>query len=90
MIDRIGNRSKLEGFTKSRLPEFTPEEVEYIKGTADFFGLNHYTSCVVSYIEDYGIGEYNFYTDKSTNVWLDDSWPESASEWLRVIKIIAY
>ncbi len=36
------------------LPEFTPEEVERIKGTHDFFGLNHYTSVLAFDIEIVG------------------------------------
>lgn len=40
MIDRIANRSALEGFARSRLPEFTQEEIDYINGTHDFFALN--------------------------------------------------
>lgn len=31
----------------NRLPEFTPEELEVVKGSSDFFGLNTYTSQVV-------------------------------------------
>jgi beta-glucosidase/6-phospho-beta-glucosidase/beta-galactosidase len=44
MIDRIGERSEKEGFNKSRLPEFTSQEIEDIKGTYDFIGLNHYST----------------------------------------------
>lgn len=40
MIDRIANRSALEGLARSRLPEFTQEEIDYINGTHDFFALN--------------------------------------------------
>lgn len=40
VIDRVGNRSLNEGFARSRLPEFTPEEIEFIRGTSDFFCLN--------------------------------------------------
>jgi len=40
MIDRIANRSALEGLSRSRLPEFTQEEIDYINGTHDFFALN--------------------------------------------------
>lgn len=36
-----------------RLPEFTPEEIKRIKGTHDYFGLNHYTS-VLSFSIDTG------------------------------------
>jgi beta-glucosidase len=32
----------------SRLPTFTPEEIELVKGSADFFGLNHYTARYIS------------------------------------------
>lgn len=32
----------------SRLPKFTKEQSEMIRGTADFIGINHYTSVYVS------------------------------------------
>jgi hypothetical protein len=34
MRERVGNR----------LPRFTPEQSNMLKGSADFFGLNHYSS----------------------------------------------
>ncbi|XP_072934968.1 myrosinase 1-like isoform X2 [Epargyreus clarus] len=40
----VGEKSAAQGFFRSRLPEFTPEEIEYVKGTSDFFGFNHYSS----------------------------------------------
>ncbi|XP_045455657.1 myrosinase 1-like [Melitaea cinxia] len=36
-----------QGFNVSRLPSFTKEEKEFIKGTADFYGINHYTTNVI-------------------------------------------
>ncbi|CAK1543622.1 unnamed protein product [Leptosia nina] len=36
-----------EGYNTSRLPEFTSAEKKFIRGTADFFGLNYYTSRIV-------------------------------------------
>ena len=44
---QVGNESEYFNYTYNRLPEFTPEEIEYNKGTSDFFGLNHYTSNLV-------------------------------------------
>jgi hypothetical protein len=39
MIDRIDERSTAQGYEISRLPKFTDEEIEYIKGTHDFMAL---------------------------------------------------
>ncbi|CAH4023806.1 unnamed protein product [Pieris brassicae] len=36
-----------QGYTESRLPSFTEQEKEFIKGTADFYGLNYYTSRII-------------------------------------------
>ena len=46
---QIAEKSALQGFNKSRLPEFTEEEKLLIRNSSDFFGLNHYST---SYIED--------------------------------------
>lgn len=35
-----------------------------IRGTADYLGLNHYTSYRTIYVEDYGVGDPNFYLDQ--------------------------
>lgn len=47
MKNRIASRSILEGFNQSRLPEFTEEQQQYIKGTADYMTVNIYTSAMV-------------------------------------------
>ncbi|XP_039746608.1 myrosinase 1-like [Pararge aegeria] len=36
-----------QGYQRSRLPPFSTEEVEFIKGTADFYGMNHYTTSLI-------------------------------------------
>ena len=46
----------------SRLPKFTKEQSEMIRGTADFIGINHYTSVYVSdrsNSADTGLRDYN-------------------------------
>ncbi|KDR17469.1 hypothetical protein L798_07853, partial [Zootermopsis nevadensis] len=46
--ERIANNSLAEGFFRSRLPKFTEQEIAYIRGTFDFFGLNHYSTSLTS------------------------------------------
>lgn len=47
MIARIGNNSMQEGRPWSRLPTFSQQWIDTIRGSADFFALNYYTSRVV-------------------------------------------
>nr|XP_021203658.1 myrosinase 1 isoform X2 [Bombyx mori] len=44
VIKIVDERSKLLGYPYSLLPEFTKKEIEFIKGTYDFFGMNYYIS----------------------------------------------
>lgn len=44
MKDQISKNSFAEGRDKSRLPEFSPEWIKTIQGSADFLGVNYYTS----------------------------------------------
>ncbi|PNF16841.1 Myrosinase 1 [Cryptotermes secundus] len=46
--DRIAQKSLDEGFFRSRLPKFTKEQISHIRGTFDFFGLNHYTTSLTT------------------------------------------
>lgn len=41
---QVDKLSGAEGYYRSRLRNFTPEERQSIKGAYDFFGLNYYTS----------------------------------------------
>ncbi|XP_049837071.1 myrosinase 1-like [Schistocerca gregaria] len=45
---QVDANSKAEGRPRSRLPTFTQEEIEYIRGTADFFGMNNYNVTFVT------------------------------------------
>lgn len=64
----------------ARLPVFTPEERKRILGTADFLGLNHYTSRLVNYSDGgctpgpQGVGDFRAH--------VDPSWPSTASDWI--------
>lgn len=85
MIDRIAARSAQEGFAQSRLPAFTQEEVDYIKGTYDFFSLNTYTTSLSQWSDDYPIGNPGYDADISVTTYQDGSWNSSASDWLKVV-----
>ncbi|CAK1602809.1 unnamed protein product [Parnassius mnemosyne] len=47
MKKKIAAKSAAQGYPRSRLPEFTPEEITYIRGSSDYFGLNHYSTYLV-------------------------------------------
>ncbi|KAG7233902.1 hypothetical protein INR49_006464, partial [Caranx melampygus] len=46
---QVGNKSELQSLSQSRLPSFTEEEKRFIRGTADVFCVNHYTTKIVSH-----------------------------------------
>ncbi|BET01143.1 glycoside hydrolases [Nesidiocoris tenuis] len=84
MKDFIGQASKAEGRIKSRLPEFTPEQSSLLKGSSDFFGLQHYTSTVVAHEPE--ISDPNA-THKDLQVTYSSSqnWKGSHIPWLKIV-----
>lgn len=87
MIDRIGNLSMQQGFSKSRLPKFTPEEITRIRGTGDYLAFNHYSTV---YVTSNGAGNpanmrepsYEHDMDKLDSI--DPNWSQGVSSWLQV------
>lgn len=88
MIDRIGELSRQQGFSKSRLPSFTSDEIKMIHNTSDFFGINSYTSILVTTNDDTknpaGFPVPSFMHDMGVIETQDDNWEKSGSVWLRV------
>lgn len=84
MIEKIRQKSELQGFAVSRLPEFTEEEIRYIKDTFDFFGLNHYSSDMVAHLDEMDLSDISFASDKGTKTWTNENWPSSYVNWLYV------
>ncbi|KAJ8936638.1 hypothetical protein NQ314_012254 [Rhamnusium bicolor] len=74
IIDRVKYRSKNENLTKSRLPKFTQEEIDYINGTFDFMGFNTYWTYLVSDIEEPKFGDPSYLSDIRANISVDPSW----------------
>ncbi|KAM3608026.1 uncharacterized protein V6R79_017957 [Siganus canaliculatus] len=78
----IRERSLAAGQTKSRLPEFTPEEINRIKGTYDYFGFNHYTTVLAFHVEYGNLQHYD--GDRSAGTIADRIWLDSGSSWLKI------
>ncbi|XP_068051279.1 lactase/phlorizin hydrolase isoform X1 [Anomalospiza imberbis] len=83
MKRRIQERSLAQGLSKSRLPEFTESEKRRIKGTYDYFGLNHYTT-VLAYNINYPKDVMSFDSDRAVGTVTDRTWPRSGSAWLKM------
>ncbi|XP_071441900.1 myrosinase 1 isoform X2 [Hetaerina americana] len=81
MKTMIAAKSKNEGYARSRLPTFTPEWISRIKGSSDFFGLNHYTTFLVNP----GKSNSPLFKDSEFQLTQDDSWPSTAADWLKVV-----
>lgn len=69
-----------------RLPIITPEQADLIKGSSDFFGLNHYTTMFAAEAGDeskeqcvYGNGGLN--EDQGIDLSIDESWAKTDMQW---------
>ncbi|NXX91071.1 LPH hydrolase, partial [Centropus bengalensis] len=74
---KVGNRSELQNLPSSRLPAFTPEEREYLRGTADVFCFNTYTSKIVTHATT-RLRPFSYEDDQEVLAKVDSSWPSSA------------
>ncbi|KAG6441916.1 myrosinase 1 [Manduca sexta] len=85
MRESIDRNSKRQGFFRSRLPSFTPEEVDMIKNSYHFLGLNHYTTYLVSKGSGKISTKPSFDDDMGVKISQNPSWPKTNSTWLRVV-----
>nr|WPM03618.1 glycoside hydrolase family 1 [Phyllotreta armoraciae] len=81
----VEKRSLAQGFAKSRLPEFSPEQKVFVKGTYDFLGLNYYTARYVKPDPDTPVDGKGYDFDSETVSFVDPSWEQGASFWLYVV-----
>lgn len=79
----VDENSLAEGRPWSRLPKFSPEEVEYCRGASDFIGLNYYTSrMVLPATHDDEFETPSFEKDIHNWSWTKPEWPKALSDWL--------
>ncbi|KAI6054326.1 lactase/phlorizin hydrolase [Marmota monax] len=74
---KVGNRSELQHLASSRLPSFTEEEKAYIRGTADVFCLNTYSSKIVQH-KTTRLDPPSYEDDQEITEEVDPSWTATA------------
>ncbi|XP_063358724.1 lactase/phlorizin hydrolase-like [Cydia amplana] len=85
MVDNIAAKSAAQGYSKSRLPEFTEEEKAYVRGTSDYFGLNHYYSRL-TYRNETAYGYHatpSFWDDINAITYVSEDWKIGASDYVK-------
>lgn len=81
---KVGNRSELQQLSSSRLPVFTEEERDYIRGTADVFCLNFYSSKMIKH-KTTRLKPFSYESDQECVLERDPSWPTSAVEGMEAV-----
>ncbi|XP_063629177.1 myrosinase 1-like [Cydia splendana] len=80
----IAQKSAEEGEPRSRLPAFTQEEIELIRGSSDMFAINHYATAAVSAAAPdatYGVFAVEGVAELGAAVAPRPEWPPTASDW---------
>ncbi|CAH0549849.1 unnamed protein product [Brassicogethes aeneus] len=89
MKTQIANYSKAQNLSRSRLPEFTDEEKNQIKGTFDYIGLNHYSAWLIKDGDGViNVANPSFTNDYNAEMFKDPSWPGSSASWLKVAPLM--
>lgn len=73
MKDFIGRKSADEGRRWSRLPTFTQEEINMVKGASDFISLNYYASNLVN--------DLKYAPDANLAISDNEIWTSSHPDW---------
>lgn len=78
----------MRSLVRSRLPKFSREESNMLKGSFDFLGLNHYTSSYAADAPSFKNRLPNYNTDYLTNITSERNGipigPKAASDWLYI------
>ncbi|XP_068082081.1 myrosinase 1 [Anabrus simplex] len=79
VVEKVTEKCKARGLSRSHLLPFCEEWRNKIKGTADFFGLNHYTTYWAS------VGDSDWWLrDSDVKLTRSPDLPGCASSWLKV------
>nr|WPM03638.1 glycoside hydrolase family 1 [Phyllotreta armoraciae] len=86
MIENVADLSRKQGFNESRLPAFTEEEQKLLKGTYDFFALNHYTTYMVK-ARTNEVLTVSWDEDSKVDIYQKgrDIWKPAAIDWFRIV-----
>uniref|UniRef100_A0A2A4IUI6 Beta-glucosidase n=1 Tax=Heliothis virescens TaxID=7102 RepID=A0A2A4IUI6_HELVI len=83
--ERVDNMSREQGYKQSRLPYYTNEELKSLQGSADFLGINHYTTFLAtsSPMEPFwSIPSMDH--DTAVRLEVNEAWPRPGVDWLSV------
>lgn len=83
MKDAVAEKSRQFGMKASRLPTLSEDEKKLIKGTHDFFGLNHYTSRLAEKMSEAN-EKYRIHPDLDVFAFPHPEWERAGSEWLYI------
>lgn len=87
MKEHIARRSKAAGFEKSLLPTFSEKTSQYIRGTLDYLGFNHYTTFLAKSV-NYTTNSYGWQDCIEADRYQPSSWNKSSMSWLKVSMVI--
>ncbi|XP_030032583.1 myrosinase 1 isoform X2 [Manduca sexta] len=85
MREVIDRNSIHQGFFRSRLPTFTPEEVAMIKKSYHFLGLNHYTTKLVTKGSGNISNKPSYEDDMGVKMSQKPTWPKTNATWINVV-----
>ncbi|KAG6451640.1 myrosinase 1 [Manduca sexta] len=76
-----------QGYWRPRMPEFTEEEIKFIRGTYDFYALNHYTTNLVKKAkpgEKVGAWPFDGQPIIGANFQKGNGWKTAAPSWFYI------
>ncbi|XP_026729954.1 myrosinase 1-like [Trichoplusia ni] len=78
----VDKKSQEQGYSTSRLPKLSFQEIQLLKGSADFLGMNHYTTFLVKPSQQ-KYPSPSFEDDVGVEYSQGEQWTKAKSSWLR-------